>query len=105
MQKVDAKRVAVRSSAWLGLCAWLIVVRALTVKCLAAALRTTLNIATKDVKLAFDNAAVMTRLAATCTPVLFLLAVANAPQDFAANPECHRNSVLRHRQLHRPNED
>jgi hypothetical protein len=58
-----SSRVAIRFIVWLGLCAWLVdktvVVGALAVKRLSTAARTSLHVATKNVQLAFRDAAVM----------------------------------------------
>jgi hypothetical protein len=101
------RKGAVGFTDWLGLCAWLIdqsvIVRILAVERLAAAPRTTFHLAAEDVQLTFRNAAVMARLATSSSPVFFLLAIANALKDFAADPEGLRNSIFCQCEI-RPNE-
>jgi hypothetical protein len=104
---VNARRVAVSSTDWLGLCAWLIdqivIVKTLAVTCLSSTDWTSLHVAAEDVQLAFRNAAVVTRLS-ICSPIFFLLSVANARQNFAADAKYCGDSFFCHGNVHRPNE-
>ena len=76
---------------WLGLIAWLldklIIIRTLAVNRLSSAAWTPLHVATENVQLSLRDAAIVTRLS-ICSPVVFLLAVANAIKDLAADTEC-----------------
>jgi hypothetical protein len=73
------------------------------VTCLSATAWTSLNVAAEDVQLAFRDAAIVAR-PSICSPIVFLLAVANALNDFSANAECRGNSIFCRRSVHRPNE-
>lgn len=99
MESVNAQRVAVDCSARLGLCAWLVdqvvVVGTLAMTCLFSTAWTSLNVATEDVQLAFRDSTVVTRLS-ICSPVFFLLPVANALKDFPGNAKCRGNSIFCH---------
>jgi hypothetical protein len=63
---------------------------------LSAARRTSLYITAEDVKLAFSHAAVVTRLS-ICSPILFLIAIANAVEILATDPKTRLNRVVHHR--------
>ena len=96
---MGVRRVAVSSTDWLGLLAWLvnkpIIVGALTIDGLASTARTALRVAAEDVQLAFRHAAIVAELS-VCSPVAFLFAVSNPLKDLAADSECCGNSIFCH---------
>jgi hypothetical protein len=97
---MGVRRVAVSSTDWLGIFAWLvnesIVVQTLAVNGLASTTRTALHVASEDVQLAFRDAAIVAAGLSLCSPVVFLLAISNALKDFAADSECCGNSIFCH---------
>jgi hypothetical protein len=68
---------------------------ALAVYHLPAANWTSFYVTTEDVNLAFPDAAVVTGLP-ICSPVLFLISIANAVEFLASDPEARLNRVVHH---------
>jgi hypothetical protein len=100
---VNARRVVVRSIAWLDFCAWfvdeLIIKWAIALASLAAADRTSLNVATKNVDLSSSNAAIMTGLAPAGTPIFLLLAIPNALVNLATDAKRRGDALFCHRDV------
>src|SRR5215475_5205272 len=65
----------------------------LAIYALAAAHGTSFYVTAEDVKLAFSDAAIVTRLA-ICSPILFLVAIANAVEILAADAKARFNRVV-----------
>ena len=75
----------------------LIIKWAIALASLAAADRTSLNVATKNVDLSFGNAAIMTGLPPARSPILFLLPIPDTFVNLAADAKCRWNGFFRHR--------